>query len=179
MTADPLPSRSPRSGAADAGQPFPICARHRANWSGVSSSPTLALGRIWNPLDWLRLEREHADDGLTFDVPWDTVTWPAVRSAYALARDAGLDVALDVDLDMVLLDDGTIGADAIPSWMVVEGIVPDEVEQQISSILGRGPEEWPHCDLIRPSRTDGPGTDYTAPHRQGSTSDRTMWLWAG
>lgn len=144
----------------------------------ASDSPSLALGRIWDPVDWLHIETEHADDGLTITVPWQGTTWPAVRSAYALAREAGLDVALDVDLEMELLDDNTIGVEAIPGWMVVEGIVPDEVEQQINTILGRTPESHPHSRVLRPSYPDRPGIDYSAPYEH-DTDNQTMWFWAG
>ncbi|MGW6605171.1 hypothetical protein [Streptomyces sp. NPDC055036] len=141
-----------------------------------SESPSLSLGRIWDPLDWLRIEQEHADDGLTFEVPWEGTEWPAVRSAYALAREAGLDAALDVDLEMVRLDDGTIGADAIPSLLMIEGMVPDEVECQISELLGRSPDTYPQSHLMYPFLSDGPGCDFTAPYRH-STYDQTVWSW--
>jgi hypothetical protein len=144
----------------------------------ASESPSLALGRIWDPVDWLRIEREHADDGLTITVPWKGMTWPTVRSAYALARNAGLDVILDVDLEMDPLDDHTIGVEAIPCWMVVEGIVPHEVEEQINSILGQAPHSYPHSRVLRPLYPDRPGIDYSAPYKH-DTDDQTMWFWAG
>ncbi|MFI7352115.1 hypothetical protein ACIBSR_38415 [Streptomyces sp. NPDC049936] len=143
----------------------------------ASESPSLALGRIWDPIDWLRIEREHDEDGLTITVPWEGMTWPTVRSAYALAREAGLDVALDVDLEMDPLDDGTVGVEASPTLMFVKGVVPDEVEEQINTILGRTPESYPHSRVLRPSYPDRPGIDYSAPYKH-DTDDQTMWFWA-
>ncbi|KAB7833536.1 hypothetical protein [Streptomyces mobaraensis] len=141
-----------------------------------SESPSLSLGRIWDPLDWLRIEREHAGDGLSI-VPWGDLPWATIRRAYAYLQETGLTVVLDADLEMALLDDGTVGVEVWPSHMNVEGVVPDEIEQQVNTILGSTPEDYPHSALIWPSRPDRPGTDYTAPYRR-STYNHTMWLWA-
>lgn len=180
LTAGSVPGLS-TCGRYKFGPNTPVREWMRTEFDGhlvASESPSLALGRIWDPIDWLRIEREHDDDGLTVTVPWEGMTWPTVRSAYAVARDTGLDVALDVDLEMDPLGDGTVGVEAIPTLMFVKGVVPDEVEEQINAILGRTPESYPHSRVLRPSYPDRPGIDYSAPYKH-DTDDQTMWLWCG
>lgn len=109
-------------------------------------------------------------------MPWEGTEWPAVRDAYALAREAGLDAFLDVDLEMAVLHDGTIGAEVIPSMLMIKGTVPDGTERRISEILGHSPESYPQSHLMRPGRPDGPGLDFTAPYER-LADDCTTWTW--
>lgn len=146
-----------------------------------SDSPSLALGRIWDPIDWLRIEREHAGSGLTICNPWGeedgSLPWPEIRRAYALAVEAGLTVSLDVDLEMAVNDARTaVGVEVVVTAMAIEGTVPDELNQQICTILGLTPYSYPHSSLMRPLHLDRPGVDYAAPYRH-HTDNQTYWRW--
>jgi hypothetical protein len=127
-----------------------------------SECPTHPLGRIAVPLDWERIEREHTGDGLSFDTPWgDPVGWPEIRRAYGVLQAHGYPAVLDVELELRLLDDGTIGTEVWPSLMTVAAPVPGAIEEEINAILGRTPESYPHTLLY--DRTANP---------------TTMWFWA-
>ncbi|MFZ3476005.1 hypothetical protein ACODT4_44240 [Streptomyces sp. 2.9] len=180
LTAGSEPSSCPSDRARyQFGSTSPVREWMRTEFDGhmvESESPSLSLGRIWDSLDWDRIEREHAGDGLTFATPWaDHCEWPVIRRAYTLLRENGLDVVLDCDLEMVLHDDGPIGIQVEPTLITVKGVVPDEIARQVTAILGHEPE-GPHSSLGRPGHPDRSGTDFTAPY-VSHTYEHTMWSW--
>lgn len=140
--------------------------------------PSLSLGRIWDPLDWPRIEAAYLDDGLSLDNPGgDGLTWPTIRQAFLFLRENDLAPALDVNLEMRLLDDGVVGVEVWPSQLLVRAAVPDPVERYVSDLLGSGPDSHPHSALIRPGFRDRPGYDFTAPY-DPYTFPHTTWSWA-
>ncbi|MCQ4045801.1 hypothetical protein ACFOSC_27705 [Streptantibioticus rubrisoli] len=139
--------------------------------------PSLTMGRIWDPVDWPRLEREYGDDGLTIINPWETVLWPTIRSAFVVLQQAGYSPALDASVEMDRLDDGTIGAEVIVSALMVDGPIDADTYGQAVALLGDA-TEFPHTWLRYESYPDRPGRDLSQPY-QPDERNVTGWNWSG
>lgn len=140
-------------------------------------SPSLSLGRIWDPLDWPRIEDEHSGDGLSIDNPWKSVPWATIRAAFEILRDAECQPALDVTVDMDPLDDGTIGAEIIVSELFVDRPIEDGTYEQVAALLGDA-TEYPYSQIHYPMNSDGPGLDRTQPYTRNQYG-ATRWNWSG
>ncbi|MFF4607764.1 hypothetical protein ACFY12_34125 [Streptomyces sp. NPDC001339] len=139
--------------------------------------PSLTLGRIWDPLDWPRIEREHTGNGLTITNPWNTVPWPVIRDTFEVLQDAGYAPFLDASVEMERLDDGTIGADVIICSLAVEGHLDDATYEKATALLGDA-TEFPCSHISYPTYPDRPGIDRSQPY-QVMHYTSTGWNWSG
>jgi hypothetical protein len=139
--------------------------------------PSLTLGRIWDPIDWPRIEREHGGDGLTITNPWDNASWPTIRSAFEILQEAGYTTALDVSVEMALLDDGMIGAEVIVTSLQAEGHIDDATYERAAALLGDA-TEFPCSHMGYPPHQDRPGLDRSQPYSIDNYTS-TGWNWSG
>ncbi|MEU7230029.1 hypothetical protein [Streptomyces chrestomyceticus] len=137
--------------------------------------PSLTLGRVWDPVDWPRIEDDHGADGLTIENPWRTPAWAAIRAAFEILRDAGYTPALDASVEMERLADKTVGANVVVSGLQVEGLIDDATYQQVAALLGEA-TDWPQSHMYYPMRPDGPGLDRSQPYKVDEFT-ATGWRW--
>lgn len=169
---------STRSFGADT----PVAAWMRAEFDGNmyrSESPSLALGRIWRPLDWPRICREHPDFAL--EPVWqETGSTEALLTAYELLHGRGLEPYLDVDLELELGPNpggrAVIGAFGSVTRLGVEQPLDEKTYGRIVRLLGEEPSSHPLSILRYPMRGDGPGKDFGKPYER-RTFDETVWGW--
>ncbi|MDH6710754.1 hypothetical protein P3T27_007505 [Kitasatospora sp. MAA19] len=153
----------------------------RAEFDGrmhPSTSPSLALGRLWDPLDWPRICREHPD--FVLEPAWqDDLNTDALVAAYQLLRDRRFDPYLDVDLEMELRPvpeaPAAITASAVVTRLAVEQQLDPDTYDEVVRLLGDA-STHPSSSLCYPMLPDGPGEDRTQPYTVSANTE-TVWGW--